>query len=716
MLKVDFSFNIFYRMLEKLTLRDRIFIISSVLILAAIALIWIFVEPRYKETVVKERTTIVSQLQEYTLRQTDNTIRNWLNATIRLSEDIAQDPGQAPELSNKAINYTPGLMRVLIIDTESEDEINLVRAIYNSVSFPENENEWFNSRIDPTIKTIWITDSTQNVDFFITERAFQIGSNVFQLRMFFNSRTINENLLSIPLGGDYQATIANASGESLIAGINFDFPAELTGETSFTNQKIAEINSTTWYVLSSRFETIPLWHLVAVDETFILEPVTQMLNFSYITAAIILVLMLGFSWYVSHRVNKPIQLLLEDVDHLSNLDFDHRIKEVNLPEFQPMHDTLEDIRTTLQRYQKLNVEKIILEEWKNRYMVTYSEDLIGIIDENKHFNFINNQFIQFLEDLKLNPKETTLKDILTHEHIKVSESNQSFHYPDPFTIKVDQSEITHTTDDGSEYYYHFQYLSIINEDKKQIGAYVIIHDKTEDRLLDIKRNDMINVIVHELKNPITGVVGLSRLIIESESMSNHEEKTLLQEILNSGERMNELVNRFLEVQKLESGKINLNVTSINLMEITKSVNQLSKPLLTSKNLRLMITEKGVDFNFEGDRDLVFDAIQNLLSNAVKYGEPDREIRIDLKSEDESVIFSITDYGYGISIEDQSKVFEKFFRVKSNAKSAKEKGTGLGLAYVKEIIQRHNGDLALESDPKIGSRFTLTFPKTFTPEN
>jgi len=607
-------------------------------------------------------------------------------------------------------------MRVLIKDTESSDEINLVRGIYNSVDFPEEDLEWYSSRLDPTIKTIWVIDSNQNVDFLITEKAFQIGSNVFQLQMFFNSQVMNDNLLNIPLGGEYQATISNSTGNSVVQNSGFEFPSGLTGETSFSDQRIVEVNSKDWYVLSSRFETIPFWHLVAVNEGFILEPVTQLLNFSYITAALVLILMLGFSWYVSLRVNKPIKMLLDDVDYLSKLDFDHRIKEVTLPEFQPMHDTLEDIRTTLQRYQKLNVEKIILEEWKNRYMVTYSEDLIGVIREDGHFSFINNQFIQFLEELRLNPKDSKLTDILTHSSIKVSDSNQSFHYPDPFTVRVDQSEITHTNEDGSEYFYHFQYLSIINENKKQIGAYVIIHDKTEDRLLDIKRNDMINVIVHELKNPITGVVGLSKLIIDSDSMSPEESKVLMQEVLNSGERMNELVNRFLEVQKLESGKINLNVTDIDLLQITKDVHQLSKPLLTSKSLKLMVTEKGINFQFEGDKDLVFDAVQNLLSNAVKYGEPDREIRIDLKSEEESVIFSITDFGYGISIEDQSKVFEKFFRVKSNAKSAKEKGTGLGLAYVKEIIQRHNGEISLESSPEIGTKFTLTFPKTYTPDN
>ncbi|HCI72540.1 MAG TPA: hypothetical protein DHV30_18880 [Balneola sp.] len=702
-------------MFQKLTLRNRIFLISSLLILAAIALIWIFIKPEYQAKIVKERTTIVSQLQEYTLRQTDSTIRNWLSSTIKLSQDLTVDPANAPELSNKAINYTPGLMRVIIADTESDEEIDLVRGIYNDIDFTLDQIDWYPSRIDATTNTAWITDPKQSVDFFITERAFQIGSNVFKLRMYFNSQNLNNSLISIPLGGYYFASVSNSLGESVTPTNNFKFPNDLIGETSFSDEKVITVDSKNWYILSSRFETIPFWHLVAVEDTFILEPVDQLVRFTFYTAFAVLLLMFGFSWYVSLRVNKPIKLLLEDVEYLGNLDFDHRIKQVSLPEFQPMHDTLENIRATLSRYQKLNVEKIILEEWKNKYMVTYSEDLIGIIDEDGSFSFLNNQFISFLEDLELNPKNTSLNKILRHPNIRVSESNKSVHYPDPFTIKVNQSSLTHSTKEGSEYFYDFQYLSILDENNKEIGANVIIHDKTEDRLLDIKRNDMINVIVHELKNPITGVVGLSRLIIETDNMQPEEAKTLMKEVLNSGERMNELVNRFLEVQKLEAGNTMLNVSEIDVKEVIGEVVTLTKPLLSSKNLSVAHTEKGQKFRIEADRVLVFDAVQNLLSNAVKYGDPERVIEIELQSLKDAVSIAVTDHGYGISIEDQGKVFEKFFRVKSNLKAAKEKGTGLGLAYVKQIMQRHNGDISLESSHDIGSRFVLTFPKKYIPD-
>ena len=100
---------------------------------------------------------------------------------------------------------------------------------------------------------------------------------------------------------------------------------------------------------------------------------------------------------------------------------------------------------------------------------------------------------------------------------------------------------------------------------------------------------------------------------------------------------------------------------------------------------------------------------NLIDNAIKYGDPGRTMEVDIKNTGDLLRFSITDFGYGISLEDQKKVFEKFFRVKSNAKSARVAGTGLGLAYVKEIVNQHKGEIKLESNEEIGSRFTIDIP-------
>ena len=106
--------------------------------------------------------------------------------------------------------------------------------------------------------------------------------------------------------------------------------------------------------------------------------------------------------------------------------------------------------------------------------------------------------------------------------------------------------------------------------------------------------------------------------------------------------------------------------------------------------------------------MIREAIQNLMVNAINYGRKNRTIDVEIKGEGKNVLFSITDYGYGISPEAQEKLFTKFYRVK-NEETKDTKGSGLGLAYVKEVINKHHGKIILESNSTIGCKFTVKLP-------
>lgn len=706
-------------MFQKLTLQNRIFIISTALVVIAFVLMWLFIRPKYREAIINERTTIVAQLQEYSLRRADQTIRNWLNTVNILSEKVSSSPGETELLAREAINYTPGLVRITITEAGATDAIDFVRTINENAVFPESIPEWYESRNDPRLNVAWIPDSTQTIDFFIAQRTIQVETFntpeplLLTLNMYFDISRIAIELSDIPLGGNYSANVVSELGENLFSEQQLIFPEELVGEASYSSESIISLDGKNWFIMSSRFETIPFWHLIAVQDTFILQPVRNLILFSALSAAGILVLMVLFSFYISVRVNKPIENILTDVEHISNLEFDHPIRQVSLPEFGLMQETLENIRITLHRYQKINVEKIILEEWKNRYMMTYSEDLIGILDNGGKFSFANNHFVEFIEGFGKNPQDTYFRDLLKNSKIELTKSNQTVHFPNPYKINVERAELAHFVDEETTYFYDYQYVSFVDEQDSPQGALVILHDKTKDRMVDMKRTDMINIIVHELKNPITGVVGLSKLMIDNTSMSQDEMQELLKEVYLSGERMNDLVNRFLDVQRLEYGRIPVEFLDVDLFQVVNDVKSVSNSLLTEKNLKITIMANGTSFVVKGSKDLLFDAVQNLVSNAIKYGDSDRTIEIELNENEANIEVSVTDYGFGINLEDQKKVFDKFYRVRSNIKSAREKGTGLGLAYVKEIINKHNGEILLESNNKIGSRFTIVLPQSET---
>ena len=697
-------------MLNNLTLRKRIFIFSSLLLLLAFTLIWIFVRPQYKEAIINERTTIVSQLQEYSLQRSDQVIRNWLNASNYLTDQITLAPAQTQDLMSKTLNLTPGLMRITITEDGSDESVDIRRSIYDEIDFTGVTLEWLPSKLDPGIKVSFSNIQDSEAFILVAQQAIQIGQVVYFVDMYFDASDIVDDLIQIPLGGNYSANLITEDGLSLLPTENLRIPESALSDVGYSDLSTTSINGSEWFVLSSRFETLPYWHTVAVEDAFILKPVYDLITYSLLTGAVILLILFSFSWYVSRRVNKPVEQIIHDVEYMSTLNFEHPIQPVNLPEFSLMQTTQENIRLTLERYQRINVEKIILEEWKNRYMMTYSDDLIGILDSEKNFSFLNNNFKELLESMDLDPENTQLGDLLVHKEVTMSKLEQRVHNPDPYTVKINISELAHYQNENKSDYYDYQYVSIIDKDEKEQAALVILHDKTEDRLIDIKRNDMINIIAHELKNPITSIMGLSEVLQDSTFTDPKERKNLLNEILLSGQRMKTLVNRFLDIQRIESGRANIEFKEIDLYMIAEEVKSVNRPLLNQKGVEAEIVREGRGFNVKADRDLVFDAIQNLLSNAIKYGEPGRTIEIKVANRPDLVKLSVTDFGYGISIEEQKKVFNKFYRVKSNKKAARENGTGLGLAYVREIIGIHNGEIELESNEDIGSRFTLIFPK------
>ena len=199
----------------------------------------------------------------------------------------------------------------------------------------------------------------------------------------------------------------------------------------------------------------------------------------------------------------------------------------------------------------------------------------------------------------MDPKQVTLEGLLKHPSIKKTKQNNLVYYPEPFTVTIEQAELSHELNAETSYFYDFQFLTIIDENKAEQGSFMILHDTTEERILDMKRNDMINIIVHELKNPVTGVVGLSSLLLENPDIDDDEKLILQREIMVSGQRMNELVNRFLDVQKLESGRVEIDKKPVDLLQLATDVRHVSKAILNSKSLDLHIHAREDDYTIYG---------------------------------------------------------------------------------------------------------------------
>lgn len=220
------------------------------------------------------------------------------------------------------------------------------------------------------------------------------------------------------------------------------------------------------------------------------------------------------------------------------------------------------------------------------------------------------------------------------------------------------------------------------------------------------RDDFINNITHEFKTPIATISLASEVLLNSDSTKNDERlKNYSRVIYEENKRMREQVDRVLQMALLDTRNYQLKKKSVNLDELIRN---------NVNNLCLHHCEKNVVVNdllnaedpfVMADPIHIANVINNLFSNAIKYTEKNPEITLRSRNEKSSYVFSVEDNGIGIRKENLKHIFDKFYRV-STGNIHNVKGFGLGLYYVKTIIEAHNGNIRAESEPGKGTRFVV----------
>jgi signal transduction histidine kinase len=485
---------------------------------------------------------------------------------------------------------------------------------------------------------------------------------------------------------------------------NFKLVSELS-LSSLSESRLITHEGKAYLLMASPFQTVAMHFVTLIPQKVILEPANRLMIFSLSFIGTVLVIMFVVGWVASAQVTKPVQELVDSVKPMQSLDFSQPVPPSSLPELRTLSLTIDSMRQTLDRYQKLNVEKIIFEEWKNKLLMTYSEDLIGIAGGDDRFTFQNKRFAELCHELGFQTAPTR-DEFFRHRSVKIVKRSKSTESLATFEAERYQSELEITFGETVQAY-RTQTVALYTAEKTLVGSFIILHDLTQERELEKIKAETMNIIVHELRSPLNSVIGFSDLLLQPMEFDDAQRKEFITLIHQSGHRLLKLVNRFLDVMRLESGRQEIIRQPVDLPSIVRYL---------MDSLQAQAQKKSVNFSFKcsepfptiyASEDLITEAIQNLMTNAIKYGGENRTIEMELRADSDNAVFSITDYGYGIPPEAQSKLFTKFYRV-PNSKS-KEIGTGLGLAYTKEIVTRHGGTISLESNSEIGCCFTITLP-------
>ena len=240
------------------------------------------------------------------------------------------------------------------------------------------------------------------------------------------------------------------------------------------------------------------------------------------------------------------------------------------------------------------------------------------------------------------------------------------------------------------------------------GVVAVLHDVTREKEIARTKSDFVSSVSHELKAPLASIRAYAETLVDGEASGPEEAREFLHVILAETQRLSRLIEKILNLSRLESGLIPPKKTDLAVTELLRDVSEVVSPQAGEKSIRLEADLAPVFFRVHGDHDMLYQAILNVVSNAVKYTPQEGRVAISTYLTDGSVVVEVADTGVGIPPEELDRVFEKFYRSSRAAQGAS--GTGLGLPLVKHIVETiHGGRVTVESEVGKGSVFRLYLP-------
>lgn len=235
----------------------------------------------------------------------------------------------------------------------------------------------------------------------------------------------------------------------------------------------------------------------------------------------------------------------------------------------------------------------------------------------------------------------------------------------------------------------------------------------KERENEQSKTDLITNIAHDLRTPLTSILGYLDLLRNNQMVPEEMKKHYIEIVYNKALRLQKLIEELFGFTKLSYGKLNMNISTLDLVQLLSQLVEESYPNFEKNNLAYDFSANVKSLLIEGDGDLLARLFDNLISNAIKYGAEGKRVLIRLRKEREEVSVQVLNFGYVIPEKELPLLFDKFYRVEYS-RSLNTGGTGLGLAIVKNIVDMHRGNITVQSDMG-GTRFTVTLPLKYTEE-
>ncbi|MEW6652871.1 MAG: ATP-binding protein [Bacteroidota bacterium] len=425
------------------------------------------------------------------------------------------------------------------------------------------------------------------------------------------------------------------------------------------------------------------------------------------TAAItILFILLGaifisfvFGTKFSNYIVKPITKLRKSVSHIAVGNFSERIElDENSDEINNLADEFNKMSERLERYEQMNLNKILYEKRKSELLIEGINEPILMVDDNFKVLLSNKSFNEVFGEKAV--KNSEIKKILKRERTKARAQNKN----DLPAKKEDFISIKDSQ--GNQKYFNVIAASLDIPESETQGTVFVFNDVTKYQELDRMKSEFIAKVSHELKTPLTSM-GMALGLFEDGVVGSVNEKQhdLIVSMKEDYDRLNKLVYEILELTKLEANIGKIKFETFEAAKLSEHINKKFSIQAKEKNIKLEIIDKSNGCKINGNIISMMSAVENLVSNSLRFTPNGGDINVEFIKKEDDLFIEISDTGIGISPANLKKVFDKFIQIDDSAPGS----LGLGLSIAKEIIEIHGGEIKAFSELGKGSIFQIKLP-------
>ena len=401
---------------------------------------------------------------------------------------------------------------------------------------------------------------------------------------------------------------------------------------------------------------------------------------------------LTFSFNFPNLIASPIATLTNGIRAIAAKNYGERIHLNRKDEFGELAAAFNSMAEKLDEYEHSNLSRILFEKKRAETVINSLKDASIGIDQKGIILFANEQALQLLN--------LTESDIVGRTKEDVQGKNDLFR----FVVNEKNNIPFRVVLDGKEHYFSKEIIDIRQQDMNT-GNVIVLKNITPFKELDTAKTNFIATISHELKTPLASS-DFSLKLLEDERVGGltADQKELVTSLKDDNQRMLRILSELLDLSQVESGKIRLDLASVQPLSLVERAVSSVRNVAKEKNITLRTDMLASGPAVNADADKTAWVLNNFLSNAIRYAPEQTEVVVSVREEKGDCIFSVKDYGKGIEEKYRDKIFDRYFKVPGT-----REGTGLGLAICKEFIEAQGGKIWVESDPGKGSLFAFALP-------